>query len=194
MANHEQSAGEVFEAALDLPPDQRSAYLMRVYRESPELRSLVEELLFDYQRMGSFLDEPVVEPVNTPSPSTEATVGHILAAGAKLGRYTVIEPLGSGGMGAVYRARDEKLERVVAIKILSPGVLTGEESRRRFRKEALALAKLNHARIAAVYDVGEQDGVDYIVMECVPGQTLAAALRSGPLTIKDATSIVMQIA
>ena len=187
MANHEQSAGEVFEAALDLPPDQRSAYLTRVCRESPELRSLVEELLSDYQRMGSFLDEPVVEPVKT-------TVGHILAAGAKLGRYTVIEPLGSGGMGAVYRARDEKLERVVAIKILSPGVLTGEESRRRFRKEALALAKLNHARIAAVYDVGEQDGVDYIVMECVPGQTLAAALRSGPLTIKDATSIVMQIA
>ena len=187
MANHEQSAGEVFEAALDLPPDQRSAYLTRVCRESPELRSLVEELLSDYQRMGSFLDEPVVEPVNT-------TVGHILTAGAKLGRYTVIEPLGSGGMGAVYRARDEKLERVVALKILSPGVLTGEESRRRFRKEALALAKLNHARIAAVYDVGEQDGVDYIVMECVPGQTLAAALRSGPLTIKDATSIVMQIA
>ena len=187
MANHEQSAGEVFEAALDLPPDQRSAYLTRVCRESPELRSLVEELLSDYQRMGSFLDEPVVEPVNT-------TAGHILAAGAKLGRYTVIEPLGSGGMGAVYRARDEKLERVVALKILSPGVLTGDESRRRFRKEALALAKLNHARIAAVYDVGEQDGVDYIVMECVPGQTLAAALRSGPLTIKDATSIVMQIA
>jgi eukaryotic-like serine/threonine-protein kinase len=194
MANQEQSADEVFEAALDLPPDQRSAYLKQACRESPELRSLVEGLLFDYQRMGSFLDEPLVGPISAPSTITKTPVGHILAAGTKLGRYTVIEPLGSGGMGAVYRARDEKLERVVAIKILSPGVLTGEESRRRFRKEALALAKLSHARIAAVYDVGEQDGVDYIVMECVPGQTLAAALRSGPLTIKDATSIVMQIA
>ncbi len=105
-----------------------------------------------------------------------------------------MEPIGSGGMGAVYRARDEKLERVVAIKILSPGLVTGAEARRRFRKEALALAKLSHPHIAAAYDVGEQDGVDYLVMECVPGQTLAAKLKNGPLPIEDATSIVLQIA
>jgi eukaryotic-like serine/threonine-protein kinase len=83
---------------------------------------------------------------------------------------------------------------VVAIKLLAPGVFTGDEARRRFHKEALALAKLSHAHIAAVYDVGEQDGIDYIVMECVPGESLAAKLRSGPLTVKDATSLVMQIA
>jgi eukaryotic-like serine/threonine-protein kinase len=83
---------------------------------------------------------------------------------------------------------------VVAIKLLAPGVFTGDEARRRFRKEALALAKLSHTHIAAVYDVGEQDGIDYIVMECVPGESLAAKLRSGPLTVKDATSLVIQIA
>jgi eukaryotic-like serine/threonine-protein kinase len=120
--------------------------------------------------------------------------GQILTAGQKLGRYTVIEPIGSGGMGSVYRARDEKLERFVAIKILSPGLVTGDEARRRFRKEALALAKLSHPHIAAVYDVGEQDGVDYLVMECVAGQTLSAALKSGPLTVERATSIVLEIA
>jgi eukaryotic-like serine/threonine-protein kinase len=122
------------------------------------------------------------------------TATHSLPAGTMLGRYSIIEPLGSGGMGVVYRARDEKLERVVAIKILAPGMLTGDEARRHFRKEALALAKLSHDHIAAVYDVGEQDGVDYIVMECVPGESLAAKLKSGPLPVADATSVALQIA
>ena len=193
MANKEQSAEDIFGAALDLPPEQRSAYLVRACRGSPELRNLVEELLFDYQRMGSFLNDPLLA-ANVAGPPSLAASGQILAAGHQLGRYTVIEPIGSGGMGAVYRARDEKLERVVAIKILSPGLVTGDEARRRFRKEALALAKLSHPHIAAVYDVGEQDGVDYLVMECVPGQTLAAKLKNGPLSIEHATSIVLQIA
>ena len=114
--------------------------------------------------------------------------------GAKLGRYVIVERLGFGGMGVVYRARDEKLERFVAIKILAPGLLLGDEARRRFRREALALAKLNHAHIAAVYDVGEQDGIDYLVMECVPGMSLAAKLATGPMTVKEATSITQQIA
>ena len=97
-------------------------------------------------------------------------------------------------MGVVYRARDEKLERSVAIKILPTGLWTGDEARHRFHREALALAKLNHAHIAAVYDVGEQDGIDYLVMECVPGESLAAKLATGPMTVKDATSITQQIA
>jgi eukaryotic-like serine/threonine-protein kinase len=193
MANQEQSAEEIFGAALDLPPEQRSAYLVRACRGSSELRSLVEELLFDYRRMGNFLDDPLLA-ANGAGPPSLTLNGQILTAGHKLGRYTVIEPIGSGGMGAVYRARDEKLERIVAIKILFPGLVTGEEAHRRFRKEALALAKLSHPHIAAVYDAGEQDGVDYLVMECVPGQTLAAKLKNGPLPIEAATSIVLQIA
>ena len=193
MANKEQSAEEIFGAALDLPPEQRSAYLVRACRGSSELRNLVEELLIDYQRVGSFLEDPLLAG-NGARPPSQTVSGQILTAGHKLGRYTVIEPIGSGGMGAVYRARDEKLERIVAIKILFPGLVTGEEAHRRFRKEALALAKLSHPHIAAVYDVGEQDGVDYLVMECVPGQTLAAKLKNGPLSIEDATLIVLQIA
>ena len=74
------------------------------------------------------------------------------------------------------------------------GILSGEDARRRFHKEALALAKLSNVHIAAVYDVGEDDGVDYIVMECVPGESLAEKLRAGPLTVKEATSIALQIA
>jgi serine/threonine protein kinase len=97
-------------------------------------------------------------------------------------------------MGVVYRARDEKLDRVIAIKLLAPGVLSGEVARRQFHREARALAKLNHPRIAAVYDVGEQDGVDYIVMELVEGESLGAKLRAGPLPVKEATAIAIEVA
>ena len=117
-----------------------------------------------------------------------------LKSGTKLGRYTIVEPLGAGGMGVVYRGRDEKLERDVAIKLLLPGIFVTDKARHRFRKEALALAKLSHAHIATIYDVGEQDGLDYIVMECVPGESLAMKLAAGPLAVQDATAIASQIA
>ena len=188
MKNGEQSAERLLVATLDLPPERRSAFVDQACREAPELRRRVEELLF---RNG-------VLPVSPPRPGVEwaepGAGNGGLAAGTKLGRYSILEPLGAGGMGFVYRARDERLERVVAIKILASGTLSGEDARRRFHKEALALAKLSNVHIAAVYDVGEDDGVDYIVMECVPGESLAKKLRSGPLTVKEATSIAQQIA
>ena len=191
MTEQEQSAEQIFGAALDLPPEQRSAYLVRACRESPELRTLLEQLLVDYKRMGAFLDDP---GLSAAPAFTSATDSIGLPNGYTLGRYTILEALGSGGMGTVYRARDERLEREVAIKILSPGLFGDEETRRRFRREALALAKLGHAHIAAIHDVGEHEGIDFIVMECVPGQTLAAAIHSGPLSVRDATSIALQIA
>jgi eukaryotic-like serine/threonine-protein kinase len=195
MADLEQSAAQLFGEALDLDQERRTTFLDQACRGAPELRRLVEELLREYQEMGSFLGKPLLTPNRTPSrSSTQAVFNGHLAGGMKLGRYSIIELLGSGGMGVVYRAHDEKLERVVAIKLLAAGMFTGDESRQRFHKEALALAKLSHAHIAAVYDVGEQDGVDYIVMECVPGESLAAKLKSGALTVKDATSIILQIA
>jgi eukaryotic-like serine/threonine-protein kinase len=195
MADLGQSAEQLFGEALELQPERRSAFLDQACRGAPELRRLVEELIRDNQLAGSFLAEPLITPDGGPTLSaTQSVSSRHLSAGTKLGRYSIVEPLGAGGMGVVYRARDEKLERVVAIKLLAAGMFTGDEARRRFHKEALALAKLSHPHIAAVYDVGEQDGIDYIVMECVPGESLAAKLRPGPLTLKDATSIILQIA
>src|ERR1700723_88530 len=188
MNSHEQSAERLLGATLHLPPERRSAFLDQACRESPELRRMVEELLF----RNGFLRRPS-SGANPESAETVRVNGN-LATGTKLGRYSIIEALGAGGMGFVFRARDERLERTVAIKILAPGLLRGEDARRRFHKEALALAKLSNVHIAAVYDVGEQDGVDYIVMECVPGESLATKLRSGPLTVKEATQITFQIA
>ena len=87
-----------------------------------------------------------------------------------------------------------RLRRDVAIKVLAPGLLADDDARRRFRREALALAKLSHPNIATVYDVGEQDGVDYLVMELVPGESLATKLSSGPMPVRDALSVTAQIA
>jgi serine/threonine protein kinase len=194
MNSQERSAERLFGAALDLPPEHRSAFLDQACRENPELRRLVDELLLKNEPLDSFLVDPPLQPDGRLPMAATSPISCNLTTGTRLGRYTIVEPLGSGGMGIVYRARDEKLERAVAIKILAPGLLTGEDARHRFHKEALALAKLSSTRIAAVYDVGEQDGIDYIVMECVPGESLEAKLRSGPLSVKDATSITLQIA
>src|SRR5271170_5231257 len=190
MDNAPQSAEELFGATRDLSPERRSAFLDKACMGMPEVRRLVEEMLQRDERLKSYLPHSSGEGKGGPDPT--ATLRDL--TGVKLGRYAIVERLGFGGMGVVYRARDEKLERFVAIKILAPGLLLGDEARRRFRREALALAKLNHAHIAAVYDVGEQDGIDYLVMECVPGESLAAKLAAGPLTVKDATSITQQIA
>ena len=111
-----------------------------------------------------------------------------------LGHYRVLERVGKGGMGVVYRARDEHLERDVALKVLDPGMLANENARRRFKKEALALSKLNHANIEAVYDFNSQDGVDFLVMEFVEGMTLTQKLSTGPLSLSEVTTLGKQIA
>ncbi len=96
-----------------------------------------------------------------------------LMGGEMLGRYRIVSKLGEGGMGAVYRARDERLERDVALKLLTPGTMSDENARRRFRKEAMLLSQLNHPNIATVHDFDTQDGVDFLVLELIPGEALA---------------------
>src|SRR3979490_166397 len=99
--------------------------------------------------------------------------------GRMLGHYRVVEKVGEGGMGVVYRTYDAQLDRDVAVKILPQGVLDNESSRRRFRKEALTLAKLNHPNIETVYEFGSQDGIDFLVLKFVAGSTPAAKILAG---------------
>src|SRR5450755_4317858 len=99
--------------------------------------------------------------------------------GKTLSHYRIIEQIGAGGMGVVYRARDEQLDRDVAIKVLPPRTLGDETARKRFRQEALSLAKLNHPGIATIYEFGSQDGTDFLVTEYIPGITLDRKLASG---------------
>lgn len=114
--------------------------------------------------------------------------------GQTLGHYRILEEVGSGGMGVVYRARDDQLERDVALKVLPSGTLSDDGSRRQFRKEALALAKLSHPNIETVYEFDTQDGIDFLVMEYLPGKTLADRLVSGALPEKEVIALGMQIA
>jgi eukaryotic-like serine/threonine-protein kinase len=104
-----------------------------------------------------------------------------LTSGAKLGPYEIQSPLGAGGMGEVYRARDTRLDRTVAVKILPPHLSSNPEAKQRFDREARAISSLNHPNICTLYDVGHQDGIDFLVMEYLEGEMLADRLRKGPL-------------
>src|SRR6266516_1255743 len=104
-----------------------------------------------------------------------------LVVGTKLGPYEVQSVLGAGGMGEVYRARDTRLNRDVAIKVLPAELASSPERRQRLEREARAISSLSHPHICTLYDIGHQDGIDYLVMECVEGETLADRLGRGAL-------------
>ena len=114
--------------------------------------------------------------------------------GQMLGHYRVVEKIGTGGMGDVYRAHDEHLDREVAIKVLLPGTLSDESCRKRFRKEALALSKLNHPNIATIHDFDTQKETDFLVMELIPGVALDEKLAGGPLSETELNVLAMQLA
>ena len=117
-----------------------------------------------------------------------------LATGAKLGPYEIVSVLGAGGMGVVYRARDTRLGREVAIKVLPQHLSTDANLKARFEREAKAISALSHPHICHLYDVGSQDGTDYLVMEMLEGESLAERLQRGPLPLKQALQYGVEIA
>jgi serine/threonine protein kinase len=117
-----------------------------------------------------------------------------LSPGTRLGPYEILEPLGAGGMGEVYGARDSRLGRSVAIKVLPGHLASDERLRQRFEREARALAALSHPHICTLHDVGHENGVSFLVMERLEGETLAARLRRGALPPAEVARLGMQIA
>src|SRR5262245_31277708 len=117
-----------------------------------------------------------------------------LTTGERIGPFQIVAPIGKGGMGEIYRARDTRLDRDVALKMLPDGSATDEESLRRFERETRAVAALNHPNILAIHDTGMHRAVPYAVTELLQGETLAERLRSGPLAAPRATEIASQIA
>jgi serine/threonine protein kinase len=118
------------------------------------------------------------------APRPDQTIAH----------YRIIELIGAGGMGAVYKAYDTNLHRVIALKLLPPEYLTHADRRRRFLQEARAASALNHPHILTVYEVGEHDGKPYIAMEFIEGETLRQKIRERGLQLKEAIEIALQIA
>src|SRR5215471_10804102 len=117
-----------------------------------------------------------------------------LSPGIRLGPYEILAPLGAGGMGEVYRAKDTRLERTVALKILPAELSNDQVGKQRFEREAKTISSLNHPHICVLYDVGHQDGMDYLVMECVEGETLGQRLEKGPLPLEQVLKYGAQIA
>src|SRR6202012_2156621 len=107
----------------------------------------------------------------------------MVVTGRRLSHYDILEDLGAGGMGEVYRARDTRLGRDVAVKVLASHLSSSPELKQRIEREARAVPSLNHPNICHLYDIGSQDGVDYLVMEFLEGETLADRLKKGPMQI-----------
>ena len=111
-----------------------------------------------------------------------------LSTGEKLGPYEIVSPIGAGGMGEVYKARDTRLDRSVAVKVLPEHIAQREDLRARFEREARAVASLNHPNICTLFDIGSQDGTSYMVMELMEGETLAARIEKGPIPLEQASA------
>ena len=162
----------VCQAALDRPPETRAAFLDDACKGDAALRAEVEALLAGASRAASLMEVPVCVDA-TPT----------LNAGQRLGPYEVLSLIGEGGMGEVYKARDTRLDRTVALKILPHSVAADPTRRIRFEREAKAIAALTHPHICTLYDVAEHDGSMFLVMEHLVGETLARAPGEGPAAV-----------
>jgi len=184
----------LYRQALQCGPAEREPFLQRMCAGDEALHKEIALLLADHDRIGSFLEFPALAVTAGALTRDQAGSSPTGFTGRALSHFRMAEKIGGGGMGVVYRARDEHLQRDVAVKILSDGTLSEETSRKRFRKEALAVASLNHPNVAGVYDFDTQEGVDFLVMEYVPGVTLDRKLTAGPLPEKEIVRLAMQLA
>jgi serine/threonine protein kinase/tetratricopeptide (TPR) repeat protein len=183
---------DIFDQAVGLPVSERPAFLDRACAEDAGLRHAVERLLVSDARHGSVFDTHA--PDTTAAGSETGRRRMSLPPSARLGPYQIIATLGAGGMGEVYTARDMRLDRIVALKTL-PRELTGDPTaRQRFAREARAVAALSHPHICPLFDIGEQDGTVFLVMEYLDGEPLAARLRRGKLPTEDVLTYGIQIA
>src|SRR5438093_3893316 len=165
---------ELFQGAVERAPEERKGFLAEACRNDTDLRQQVELLLAKDAQARSFLESAHLDDDSMPT-----AIGLI---GRQFGPYRVMSLLGAGGMGEVYRAHDSKLGRDVAIKTLPAEFARDPERLARFRREARALATLNHPNIAAIYGLEESNNVDCLVLELVEGETLAERIkRTGPL-------------
>src|SRR5208283_5075792 len=175
-----QQIRDVLEKALELTPGQRSAFLDGACLSDPSLRQEVETLLAASEDVrSSFLQSSSLRVTITP--------------GTKLGEYEVKSLLGSGGMGEVYRARDSRLGRDVAIKVLPSFLSADAERLRRFGQEARAAAALNHPNILAVFQMGTYEDSPYLVSELLEGETLRDQIKRGRLSVRKAIDYGVQI-
>lgn len=186
-----EQASRILEIALERDPERRAAYLDEVCANDDELRREVESLLLASAQAGSLMDSPAMAMAAPLFVDDSAKT----VIGQSIGHYEIMSALGTGGMGEVYLARDTRLGRQVALKLL-PAYLRGDSDRlRRFEQEARAASLLNHPNVCMIHEVGEmEDGRHYIVMEHIEGVTLRERMASKPLTLREVLEAAVQVA
>src|ERR1700682_5875989 len=164
---------DLFEAAQQQPVNGRAEFLQQACPRDPELRAEVESLLKAAGEGNSFLEGSPLSSIAESPPAVKP--------GDTLGHFQILSLLGRGGMGEVWRARDARLKREVAIKVLPAGLMRDRDRIARFEREARAASALNHPNIVAVYDIGRDHGTYWIASELVGGDTLRRLIEAGPL-------------
>lgn len=177
----------LFHEALGIDSAERASFLDQVCSGDRELRQEIESLLSYEALANDFMESSDSYPSSEPPPRDP------IQPGERIGPYTVFDALGSGGMGEVYRARDERLERDVALKFISHRFAEGAAALDRFEREARAASALNHPNICTVYDVGESRGRPYLVLELLDGESLKDRLFRSPLQLEEILSIARQV-
>jgi serine/threonine-protein kinase len=185
-----QKINDLFLSALEKKPEERTTFINTACGDDDDLRAEVESLLAAHDNAPTFIDEPVVEAATQLLGKEHARS----MAGRRIGHYQIISLLGAGGMGEVYLARDRKLARQVAIKLL-PLRFTLEPDRvARFQREAQAASALNHPNIITIHEIGDADQFHFIATEFIDGVTLRHRLGSAQLSVRESIDIAVQIA
>ncbi|MFN2531934.1 MAG: protein kinase [Pyrinomonadaceae bacterium] len=180
---------QIFQAALGLKPEERAGYLDEACSGDELLRQEIESLITSDQGGLSFINQPAFEMGARVLASDEPA----LAAGDLIDRYEVVSLLGSGGMGEVYLAHDEKLDRKIALKLLPSHFTMNEERLRRFQQEARAASALNHPNIITIHEIGQVENRNFIATEFVDGETLRQRMKHGPLSLNESLDIAIQV-
>jgi eukaryotic-like serine/threonine-protein kinase len=183
-----QQLEKLFEAALEREPSQRDAFLQQACVGDPALRRQVEALVASHEQAPSFLESPTLRLGALP-PEHESD----FMVGQRIGPYEVLGGIGRGGMGEVYQARDTRLNRINALKILPSEFAADRERMHRFIREGRAASSLKHPNVATIYEIGESEGVHCISMEYVEGQTLAARIGEHSLETAEILDIGIQV-
>ena len=193
MITHDswQKIKEIFQSAQERPPAERSDYLDQACGNDQSIREEVEALLVADASNENFLSVPAYEFAASILAGEETE----FSAGQKVGRYTILCPLGSGGMGHIYLAEDEQLGRKIALKLISPQFASDARRVQRFEQEALAASALNHPNICVIHELGiTESGRHFIAMEYIQGVTLREQLSRGKLPLRQALNVAVQVA
>jgi eukaryotic-like serine/threonine-protein kinase len=185
-----QQVKDVLTAALELAPGRRAAFLDGACAGDPSLREEVESLLASYEQAASFIETPAIARVEEP----EEEDGGELLVGQSIGHYQIEREIGRGGMGVVYLARDTRLGRLVALKMLPRSYTRSRNRLLRFQQEARAASALNHPNVLTIYEIGQEGGVNFIVTEYVEGETIRERVSGGPMQLDEAVDAAIQVA